>query len=48
MGINVEFDFVIIRAVKDRQPGSIGRENGFRAVDTVPPRKTQIAPPVFS
>ena len=47
MGITVEFDFVIIRAVKDRQLGSIGRENRFRAVDPVPPGKTPIAPPVF-
>ena len=39
MGITVALDFVIIRAVKDHQLGSIGRENGVRDVDTVPPRK---------
>ena len=37
--------FAIIFAVKVRQPGSMGRENGLADVETVPPGNTPIAPP---
>ena len=46
IGTTVAFDLAIIRAVNDRQPGSIGFVNNLRAVDTVPPGKMPIAPPL--
>lgn len=44
-GTTTASDLAIIRAVKPRQPGSIGWPSGCAAVDTVPPGKIPMAPP---
>ena len=45
-GTTVAPDLAISRAVKRRQDGSIGRPNGLSAVETVPPGKMPMQPPL--